>query len=162
MAAARLPCGWILCRRSIVNVKAIVPPGDGFLFEKEMMNKNKFWKWLPAFLMMSAIFWFSAQPENMLPNFDWADTLVKKSGHMIGYAMLAFAYWYALDMRKSKRWLAWLLAVAYAMTDEYHQSYSAGRHPSIWDVMIFDNIGALISLWLAGRHIKQKRPDETA
>jgi VanZ family protein len=76
--------------------------------------------------------------------------------------MLAFAYWYALDMRKSKRWLAWLLAVAYAMTDEYHQSYSAGRHPSIWDVMIFDNIGALISLWLAGRHIKQKRPNETA
>jgi len=97
-----------------------------------------------------------------LPNFNWADAIVKKSGHMIGYAILAFSYWYGLGMDGNKRWLAWLLAIAYALTDEFHQSFVPGRHPSIWDVLIFDNIGALISLWLAGKYFKQKRPDETA
>jgi VanZ family protein len=65
-------------------------------------------------------------------------------------------------MDKKKRWLAWLLAILYALTDEFHQSYVPGRHPSIWDVLIFDNIGALSSLWLANKYIKQKRPDANA
>lgn len=112
--------------------------------------------------MMGAIFWFSAHTAADLPNFDWADAIVKKSGHVIGYALLAFFYWYALGMDKNKRWLAWLLAILYALTDEYHQSYIAGRHPSIWDVMIFDDLGALLALWLATRNSKQKRPDITA
>ena len=120
------------------------------------MNRNLFSKWLPALLMMGIIFWFSAQPLDKLPNFSWADVIVKKSGHMIGYAMLAFLYWYALGMDKNKRSLAWLLAILFALTDEYHQTFVSGRHPSIWDVMIFDNIGALLSLWLTGKFIKQK------
>jgi len=126
------------------------------------MNKKVFLRWLPALLMMGIIFWFSAQPSNKLPNFNWADAIVKKSGHMIGYAILALSYWYGLGMEGNKRWLAWLLAIAYALTDEFHQSSVPGRHPSIWDVLIFDNLGALISLWLAGKYFKQKRPDETA
>jgi VanZ family protein len=81
---------------------------------------------------------------------------------VIGYALLAFSYWYALGMDKNKRWLAWLLAILYALTDEYHQSYVSGRHPSIWDVMIFDDLGALLSLWLATRYIERKRPDQNA
>ncbi len=116
---------------------------------------KKIWKWLPALLAMVIIFWFSSQPNDKLPNFNWADAIFKKSGHMIGYAVLAFCYWRALDMDKNKRWLAWLFAILFALTDEYHQSFTAGRHPSIWDVLIFDNSGALVSLWLAnkyGRH----------
>ena len=97
---------------------------------------------------MLAIFWFSAQPALNLPNFDWADKIVKKSGHVIGYALLAWSYWHMFDYRKDKRWLAWFLAILYATTDEIHQSFVAGRHPSVWDVIIFDNLGALISLWL--------------
>ncbi len=123
------------------------------------MSNRSFWKWIPALLMMGVIFWFSAHASADLPNFDWVDAIVKKSGHVIGYALLAFSYWYALGMDKNKRWLAWLLAILYALTDEYHQSYISGRHPSIWDVMIFDDLGALLSLWLATRYIKRKRPD---
>jgi len=124
------------------------------------MSNRSFWKWIPALLMMGIIFWFSAHASADLPNFDWADAIVKKSGHVIGYALLAFSYWYALGMDKKKRWLAWLLAILYALTDEYHQSYVSGRHPSIWDVIIFDDLGALLSLWLATRNSKQKRPGE--
>jgi len=124
-----------------------------------IMNKKIFLKWMPALLTMGAIFWFSSQPSSQLPNFNWADALVKKSGHVIGYALLAFWYWYAWDMDQNKRWLAWSLAILFALTDEYHQSFVAGRHSTIWDVLIFDDLGALLSLWLASRSIKQKRPD---
>jgi len=81
---------------------------------------------------------------------------------MIGYALLALSFWYAFDWKSDKRWLAWLLAVLYAMTDEFHQSYVPGRHPSVWDVVIFDNLGALIAVWFVGWFIKQKRPDQKA
>jgi len=125
------------------------------------MKKSGLWKWLPALVMMGIIFWVSAHTVNELPSFGWADKLVKKSGHAIGYAILALAYWYALGLRHERRWLAWALAILYALTDEYHQSFAAGRHSTIWDVLIFDNAGALIGLWLTNNLIKQKRPDES-
>lgn len=104
--------------------------------------------------MMIVIFFFSAQPASQLPNFDWADKLVKKGGHVVGYAILALLYWRALDFNRNKRWLAWLLALLYAVTDEFHQSFVAGRHPTIWDILIFDNLGALMALWLRDRYRK--------
>jgi len=113
-------------------------------------------RWLPALFMMLVIFWFSSQPAPGLPNFDWADKIVKKGGHVIGYALLAGFYWGALGFRKEKARLAWFLAILYAMTDEFHQSFVPGRHPSAWDVLIFDNFGSLISLWVVS-YIKSKR-----
>jgi VanZ family protein len=104
------------------------------------------------------IFLVSAQSSSNLPNFDRADGLVKKSGHVVGYAILASLYWEALEFKDSKRWIAWLLAVLYAITDEFHQSFVPGRLPAVWDVLIFDNFGAVISLWLINQH-KKKRPD---
>lgn len=115
-------------------------------------------KWLPALLMMLVIFLMSARSASELPSFDWADRVVKKGGHMVGYALLALLYWRAFDLNREKRGIAWLLAVLYAITDEFHQSFVPGRHPSIWDVLIFDNFGALISLWIATRYRKRKRP----
>ena len=124
------------------------------------MNKSKFLNWLPALVMMSIIFWFSSQPAEQLPVFSWADAIVKKSGHVIGYTLLALSYWYALGMAKNKRWLVWLFVILFALTDEYHQAFVAGRHSSIWDVLIFDNIGAVLSLWLTNRYVnKQKQSD---
>lgn len=106
---------------------------------------------------MGLIFWFSSQPAETLPVFHWADKIIKKSGHIFGYAMLAFWYWYALGLNHKRRWLAWLLAIIFAITDEYHQSFVAGRNASAWDVLIFDNLGALISLWWTNNYIRQKR-----
>ena len=126
------------------------------------MKRNNILKWLPALIVMAIIFWFSAQPGDNLPDFDWADKIVKKTGHMLGYGILTFSYWYALGMNEKKRWLAWLFAVLYAMTDEFHQSFTIGRHASIWDVLIFDNLGSLIALWLTDTYMKQKRPDKAA
>jgi VanZ family protein len=115
-------------------------------------------RWLPALLVMLTIFYFSAQPSTELPRFDWADRIVKKGGHMFGYALLAGSYWRAFHFRPARQWLAWCLAVLYAITDEFHQSVVPGRFPSAWDVLIFDNLGALISLWLLGLY-KRGRSD---
>ena len=108
---------------------------------------------------MGLIFWFSSQPSSNLPDFHWADRIIKKGGHILGYAMLAWSYWFALDLRPDKRWLAWLLAILYAVTDEYHQASVKGRFPSAWDVIVFDNLGAWISIWLIPIH-KEKRPNK--
>lgn len=77
---------------------------------------------------------------------------------MVGYGLLALSYWYAFAWASGRRWLAWFLAFVYAITDEVHQSFVPGRFPSIWDVLIFDNLGAMISLWLTDTYLKQKRP----
>ena len=121
--------------------------------------RNQISKWFPALLVMLVIFYFSAQPSSDLPIFGWADAIFKKGGHMIGYALLALSYWRALDYKPEKRWTVWFLAMLYAVTYEFHQSFVPGRHPSLWDVVIFDNFGALISLWFASLYRKQKRLD---
>jgi VanZ family protein len=131
--------------------------------------------WLPALVMMSIIFLVSSTPSSDIPNFDWADTLVKKGGHMLGYALLALAYWNGLRTARiggnfdlsEAGWRAtvkrpvllssWTLAVLYAVTDEFHQSFVAGRHSSPLDVLI-DASGAAIGLLLLRwfRNRKQK------
>jgi VanZ family protein len=119
--------------------------------------RTQFPKWLPALFMMLVIFWFSEQPGSEMPTFAWADSVIKKGGHMLGYGLLALSYWRAFDFKEEKRWMAWLLAVLYAVTDEFHQSFVPLRQPSLWDVVLFDNFGALISLWLANYFRKENR-----
>ena len=105
-------------------------------------------RWFPALFMMLAIFAFSSQPADNLPDFlDW-DYFVKKAGHMIGYGLLAMSYFHLLRDNKNQYWLAWLMAVIFSITDEIHQSFVPGRRASIFDVLIFDNVGAIIALWL--------------
>ena len=105
-------------------------------------------RWFPALFLMLVIFLFSSQPGDSLPDFvDW-DYFIKKSGHFIGYALLALSYLHGLKYNKKYYWLAWLMAAAYSATDEFHQSFVAGRSPSVFDVIIFDNLGAVSALWL--------------
>jgi VanZ family protein len=124
------------------------------------LSKNPLLRFLPAVLMMLAIFLFSAgsavhTQEPLL------QTVINKGGHMIGYGLLALAFWRMFEFEENRFWLAWLLAVLYALTDEYHQSFVPGRHPSLFDAMFFDALGALIALWLVSRLLKSKRPDPT-
>ena len=113
-------------------------------------------RWCPAFLMMVTIFALSSRPSDELPSFYFFDYLVKKGGHMTGYGLLAASYLYAFNRRDRKSfYLAWLLAVLYAFTDEYHQSFIPSRHPSIWDVILFDNFGAILALCFICRRNKR-------
>ncbi len=66
---------------------------------------------------------------------------------MLGYGLLALAYWRGLGLRAGRQPVAWLFAIGYAITDELHQTLVPGRHPSPLDVLIFDNLGALAALF---------------
>ena len=105
-------------------------------------------RWLPALFFMIVIFAFSSQPGDNLPNFLGWDYVIKKMGHAIGYGLLALSYFHFFKYDKKRYWLAWLLAVAFSATDEFHQSFVPGRHASAFDVLVFDNFGAVIALWL--------------
>lgn len=108
-------------------------------------------RWGPALLIMVTIFAFSATPGDDLPRFGLVDLLVKKGGHMAGYALLALACLRGFDTgRPFSRacWLAFGLTLAYALTDELHQVFTPGRHPSLLDVGV-DAAGAALALTAA-------------
>ena len=113
------------------------------------MTRPRLLPWLPALLMMATIFGFSSIPGSVMPNFGPPDLFVKKGGHVLGYALLALAYWYGLRFDKRRWWLALLLALMFAVSDEFHQSFVAGRHPSWVDALVIDGSGAAIALGLA-------------
>jgi VanZ family protein len=100
-------------------------------------------------MMMALIFVFSSRTATELPDFANWDYFVKKGGHALGYGLLALAYWRGLSLEQGKKWFAWGLAICYAITDELHQRFVPGRHPSLLDILIFDNLGAILglSLW---------------
>jgi VanZ family protein len=105
-------------------------------------------RWLPALFFMVVIFSFSSQPSDNLPNFLSWDYVIKKMGHALGYGLLALSYFHFFKYDHKKYWLAWLLAIIFSATDEFHQSFVPGRHASIIDVLVFDNLGAALALWL--------------
>ncbi len=104
-------------------------------------------RWVLVAVWMGVIFWFSAQPNSAL---DFGqDALIGKVAHVAEYAILG---WLIQRARGDKRawWQSWLVAILYAATDEFHQSFSPGRHPRVTDVMI-DAVGAGIGLVVAIR-----------
>ena len=110
---------------------------------------------------MGVIFWFSALPNYALPDLGAPDTLIKKGAHIAEYAILGWLIQRAHGARDARRtwWLPWLLAVAYAAIDEFHQSYTPGRNPRMTDVMI-DSFGAAIgvglAVWRAGQRMTNR------
>jgi VanZ family protein len=106
-------------------------------------------RWLPAVGMMLVIFLASATPSRQLPSFGPQDFLVKKGGHLIAYSLLALAYLHGLGRQNHAVYLAaWMLAAAYALTDELHQSFVPGRGSWLGDVGI-DAAGAALALFLS-------------
>lgn len=107
--------------------------------------------------MMVAIFVFSATPSKDVEH-NVLRYIFNKSGHVIGYTMLTLSFFRAFEFSKKHLWLAWLLALLYAVSDEYHQSFVPGRQPAAFDVLVYDHAGALIALWIANYLQKQKQP----
>ena len=114
-------------------------------------------RWLPSLLMMATIFGFSSIPSQEMPSFGMLDFSIKKLGHALGYGLLAVAYMHGLGGKRY--WLAWLMALLFSATDEFHQSFVPGRGPSLWDVFVFDNLGAITGLWVRSFFAKRAKPE---
>ena len=103
-------------------------------------------RWLLAALAwMLIIFWFSSQPQ--LPEFsvDFLDLLTKKWGHALAYGILWTLWW----LGTGRPWLALVITLLYALSDELHQTFVPGRNGWWVDVMV-DTVGALLALWFSG------------
>lgn len=77
------------------------------------------------------------------------DYPVRKAAHMTEYAilgLLTFAFFRTMELgRKGYYKTAWLFALCYAATDEFHQLFVTGRSGRISDVCI-DGAGAALGL----------------
>ena len=101
------------------------------------------------------------------PNFlGWFHFLVRKAGHLTEYAILASLA--ARAFRSSSlqflrvHWfkLSLVLAMLYALTDEFHQSFVPSRTASVHDSLI-DSAGALIGLSLIWWYHRRKRMSQS-
>ena len=81
---------------------------------------------------------------------DTVTLIVRKGAHMAEYAILGFLLVGALEIRHlGILWLvAWMIAIAYAGTDEFHQTFVPGRIGELRDVCV-DGVGALIGVTVA-------------
>jgi VanZ family protein len=102
--------------------------------------------WLPVVAWAALIFALSSVP-SLDSGLSW-DTPLRKVAHLTEYAILG-----ALLLRVVRRPVpAWLVGVAYAATDEFHQHFVSGRNGNPVDVAI-DAVGVLIGV-LAYRRLR--------
>jgi VanZ family protein len=103
--------------------------------------------WLPIVVWAGVIFTLSSIPSLSTGLGTW-DTILRKGAHVTEYAVLGGLLYRALGREP----LALAVGIAYAATDELHQSFVHGRHASPVDVAI-DAVGVAFGmlLWLRVR-----------
>ncbi len=95
---------------------------------------------LAPLAMMGAIFYFSSQPFDG-PDLAWWEAALRKLGHVAGYALLTFLWWWALVGAVDRPLaLAATISLLYACSDEYHQTFTDNRSGTAVDVGI-DAVG---------------------
>ncbi len=105
------------------------------------------------------IFYLSSQPDLKSGFESWLDFILRKMAHITEYGILVFLAWRAAGdegEKKSGKYLvgAIIFSFLYAVSDEYHQSFVAGRVGSPADVLI-DSIGIIIAgMVIVKRNIK--------
>jgi VanZ family protein len=96
--------------------------------------------------------WF--EPEVSTQTIRKFQVVVRKTAHVVEYAILAWLAWRILarpDGCRPQTWrwslavAAWSIATLYAISDESHQHFVASRQGSVWDVLL-DAFGAAIGL----------------
>ncbi len=100
----------------------------------------------PPLALMALIYVLSAQPDLSSGLGAW-DLYLRKAAHMAEFGLLFLLWRRALGDRALP---AALVAIAYAATDEAHQTLVAGRHGTPVDVLI-DATGVALAYALPGR-----------
>ncbi|MCX6966663.1 MAG: VanZ family protein [Verrucomicrobia bacterium] len=127
-------------------------------------------RWGPVVFWMFVIFSASADSGSVVhssrilepllrfffPNITFAQLemvklLARKAAHVSEFALLALLFLRALSYERgdARKWIssAWVLATAYAASDELHQLFVPGRDGKILDVVL-DSMGAAFGLWV--------------
>lgn len=107
--------------------------------------------WLPVLLWMGLIFFLSSfhKLESALP--DWQDYILRKIAHFFEYTVLCVLFFRGfrrtteISFTKSLV-LSVFLTIAYATSDELHQTLVSGRSGKPFDVII-DGLGTFFGLF---------------
>lgn len=113
------------------------------MFE-QLFERYPFFRYILGILGMAIIFRLSACTPDELSGFElpW-----DKAVHACGYACLGLAYclWSKRSVWENKWYkafaIAWVLAMVYGVTDEFHQSFVPGRESSVLD-WVADCVGS--------------------
>ena len=105
---------------------------------------------------MAAIFALSAQPNLRVSDEAGLDFILRKIGHLVVFGVLAVLLFEALGGTTRRRLVvAFTLTVLYAVSDELHQAFVAGRGPAATDVVI-DAAGAALALFMWARWTRSR------
>ncbi|MER3409407.1 MAG: hypothetical protein C4305_02700 [Thermoleophilia bacterium] len=105
--------------------------------------------WGPVVAWAGLIFFLSSIPD-LGTGLGGYDLALRKLAHAVEYAVLA-----ALLLRALGRKLpSFLLALAYAASDELHQAFVPGRQAALHDVAV-DALGAALGLYLGRRLLRR-------
>ncbi len=113
--------------------------------------------WLPVVVWCLVIFGFSSLQIGASSEFYWKDFVIKKSAHLVEYGILSVLFYRALInskvSEKKSMFYSVFFAFVYGLTDEFHQSFTPGRGPSLRDTLI-DMTGAIIFIFGIVNNIK--------
>lgn len=100
---------------------------------------------------MGILFYLSSRQHLPQPPDPLLNTIIRKGGHMVAFALLALFYRRGLRHENVLGTAlicgAWLLTALYAASDEFHQGFTPGREPTVMDWCI-DMTGATLALAL--------------
>ncbi|MFC1649181.1 VanZ family protein, partial [Patescibacteria group bacterium] len=117
-------------------------------------RKSRLRAWLPFILWGVLIFTFSSLPTTPTTEIYWQDFVIKKSAHIIEFFVLTLLLFKALRFEgvpiHKTFWSIVVFGVFYAITDEFHQSFTPGRQPTLRDVLI-DTTGILLAVYFLYR-----------
>lgn len=122
----------------------------------------KYEKYATLLLWLTAIYLLSSRSLFFMGiAFDFWAFVIRKLAHMFEYAVLTLLLFRILHQTEKRHvyWnLAWafIFAVLYAVSDEYHQTLVTGRHGVYTDVLI-DGAGSLVAVWLLALSWKYKK-----
>ena len=105
--------------------------------------------WLPVALWAGLIFALSSIPDLGTGLGGW-DLALRKIAHALEYAVLGLLLLRAVRREAA----AAVLGIGYAVTDEIHQTFVAGRQGSARDVLV-DAVGVLAGVYLFPRLVRR-------
>jgi len=125
---------------------------------KGSSEKTKKFKtyWFPVIIWALVIFSFSSLPTKKVADFYLQDFLIKKTAHVVEFAIFATLFYRAIVaygiFEKMAGGYSVLVSFVYGATDEFHQSFTPGREPRARDV-VFDTIGATLAIYIIWKYL---------
>ena len=118
---------------------------------KKLFDSRKlYYLWLPVLGWAIIIYLFSSYQTPTASEIRWQDFIVKKTFHLIEYAIFTTLFYRALKEsgveKKKAGMYSVIITLLYGATDEFHQTFTAGRDGKIRDVII-DTVGGLIAIY---------------